>query len=995
MKIKRKFSAPTPVEDQIRWKVVPAQLDRKTGLTGDVEVPETWSQNAANILADLYLRKAGIPAETRTRLVKDGGGMLPFHGGDVAPRWLFPSVPTEGTTFGAETSVKQTFHRLAGAWTYHGWCAGHLTTDEDAQAFYDECYMMLALQIMAPNSPQWFNTGLWWAYGITGGDTGMWRVDPDDHRITDDGWPIAARVLNSYEYPQPHACFLTPTADDLVNEGGIMDTWGREARIFKHGSGSGVNPSVWRGKNEPLSGGGVASGLMGWLRIGDSAAGAISSGGTTRRAAKMVCLDDDHPELIEFIDWKLREEGKAAAMDVGSQLLRNYQSGARYEGIDIPRPMLDRLENGFEPEPLPAAWESEAMRTIDGQNSNNSIRATDRLILAIDHDEPWNLTARTSGETVKSVPAKELWDKICRAAWACADPGLIFHDTVNAWNTCAADGVIRTTNPCCEFHHLDGSACNLASLRLTAFLREDGEFDVAAYEHAARLTTIVLDISVTMASFPAREFAEGAYNYRTLGLGYMDLGGLLMRIALPYDSDAGRALAAALTAIMTGIAYLTSAEMAGDTRLGPFPRYAANREPTLAVMEKHRDATRVVPMPTEIGARAQAVWDIVILQGSISGFRNAQTTLIAPTGTISFVTDCDTSGIEPDYALVKHKQLAGGGTMKIVNRAVPTALRRLGYDDASVRGMVSGIEDGRPIDEFGLLERDRRIFDCVAELEPMAHVKMLAAIQPFLSGAASKTVNLPNDATVEDVSRVYHEAHRLGVKAIALYRDGSKLTQPLAAAKPRKEVVSPEQGQQPERLNKTTPPVTGAFARGRREPLPSRRKGETQKARVGGQTVYWRTGEYPDGRLGEIFIDLAGAGSTLDGFANCLAKIASIALQFGAPVSEVVDALLGIRFEPAGHVELHDRIKWCTSIVDLAARDLAITYDGREDLANVVRAVAIDSNAIVALDKRAIAVAEASGRTTGETCDRCGGLLVQTGTCKTCSDCGVPVGGCG
>jgi ribonucleoside-diphosphate reductase alpha chain len=528
-----------------------------------------------------------------------------------------------------------------------------------------------------------------------------------------------------------------------------------------------------------------------------------------------------------------------------------------------------------------------------------------------------------------------------------------------------------------------------------------------AYEHVARLFTVVLDISVSMASFPAEEFALGAWNYRTLGLGYADLGGLLMRLALPYDSDEGRALAAALTALMTAVAYRTSAEMAAE--LGPFPRWEANQIPFRVVMQKHREAVRNIGTSTdqvgEIVIRAQERWNHV--QMSAPSFRNAQTTLIAPTGTISFVLDCDTSGCEPDYALVKTKQLAGGrgAAMRIVNQAVPAALRQLGYDDSDIIDAEEWIKTRHELSGWPRLHpkyehKHLKVFQCVAELRPMAHVEMLAAIQPFLSGAASKTVNLPNGATVEDVSTIYREAWRRGVKAIALYRDGSKLTQPLAAAK--REIVdtsdTPEVGEEwfkkARRVEPKNPVVIEELRRGERESLPPRRRGETQKARVGGQTVYWRTGEYPDGRLGEVFIDLAGAGSTLDGFANSLAKIASIALQFGAPPEKVVDALLGVRFEPSGHVELHDRVKWCASIVDLVARDLGIAYCGREDLANVVAAVAVDSQReVVALDRRAIAVA--AGVPTGERCGHCGGPLVQTGTCRTCGDCGRSEGGCG
>lgn len=677
--------------------------------------------------------------------------------------------------------------------------------------------------------------------------------------------------------------------------------------------------------------------------------------------------------------------------------------------IQIPEQVRDRAAHGIEVEPYDIGWESEAIDTVSGQNSNNSVRITDEFYRRIDTDQDWHLVERTTGQIVKTVKARHAWNHLCLSAWASADPGIQNDDIIQMWHTCPNDGKINGSNPCSEYLFLDNTACNLASLRLTAFLGNDGdELDLGSYEHAARLWTIVLDISVSMASYPSLEVAEGSYNYRTLGLGYTDLGGLLMRMALPYDSDEGRALAAALTALMTGVAYRTSAEIAGE--LGPFPRWEANEHPFRAVMQKHYDA---IPIPSrrtdhpKIWKRAKEAWEAVVAARS---FRNAQATLIAPTGTISFVMDCDTTGIEPDYALVKHKNLAGGGSMRIVNRAIPDALRRLGtYDKQMIEKIVTTLETTGVLNLSAAT--DALVFACVADLEPMAHVKMVAAIQPFLSGAASKTINLPNSATVEDVSYVYRECHKLGVKAVALYRDASKLTQPLESAKSKLREDNPESAFQSndtgarekygqllhnaiaEAWKKNPPPDLSGLERGDREHLPARRRGFTDKARLGGQTFYLRTGEYEDGRLGEVFIDLAGAGSTLDGFANALAKMVSIALQFGAPLAEVVEALMGIRFEPSGFVELHDEIKQATSIPDFVGRDLAISYLDRQDLSQKVRMVAVETGeAIVALDRRAVVLAE--GRPTGETC-QCGGLLVQTGTCKTCLDCGTSSGGCG
>jgi len=1052
MKFERHFTTDSrPVADQIEWRTVDTLLDRRTGQRGPVEIPAHWSQNAADVLGDLYLRKAEVP---------QGGlhGVEDFDG----PDWLRPHKADDGIPTGREMSARQVFHRLAGAWTYHGWIEGYFRqrdvhgnpllwnrsdAEAQAQAFYDEVYWCLAHQIAVPNSPQFFNTGLWWAYGIEGPDCGMWRVMKSDDVFSVSLSPVQAiRVHSAYRYPQPHACLLTPTIDDLVNEGGIMDTWTREVRIFKNGSGSGINPSRWRGKGEKLSGGGTASGMMSFLRIGDAAAGATQSGGNNRRAAKMICVEADHPEISEFIDWKPREEYKAAAMYVGSQVLRDVYLGNASVGdpmTDFPQPMIDRLQNGFEPVILPTTWEGEAIRTVDAQNANTSVWATDRLMSASLTDAGWELRERTTGRVSSVISAKGLWEKICRAAWACGDPGLLFADTGNAWNTCAADGRIRTVNPCGEYWFLDATACLLASLNLVSFLRDDGSIDLEAYEHVTRLFTVVLDISVSMASFPAKEFAVGAWDYRTLGLGPMNLGGLLMRLALPYDSDEGRGIAAALQALMTGVAYRTSAEMAVE--LDAFPRWEVNASDMRRVLHNHREtllgtageyddlsirpydaiprAINQCDLVHQITDEASFVWNEVVRSPS---FRNAQVTLAAPTGTIHLLADCDTSGVEPDYALVKHKKLAGGGTMRIVNQSIEPALIRLGYDEDQRRWILLRVRDHGEVDgpETTLLPEHRSIFDCVAELRPMAHVLMVAAIQPFLSGGASKTVNLPNDATTEDVSLIYREAHRLGVKAISLYRDGSKLSQPLAKSAPKvtpqKPAVSeqwvaeiaalpdetidtsdiPEADQSWFKRAEYTPPAARdprgtELRRGEREQLPSKRLGYTQKSRIAGQAIYLRTGEYPDGRIGEIFLDLSGAGSTLDGFANSLAKMTSIALQFGAPAGAVVEALMGIRFEPAGFVELHDDVKSASSIPDLVGRSLAISYLGRDDLSQRVRMVSVETgDQVVALDRRAAAIA-AGGKLTGQTCTKCGGQTILTGTCWQCLDCWDSSGGCG
>ncbi|HEV7327487.1 MAG TPA: adenosylcobalamin-dependent ribonucleoside-diphosphate reductase, partial [Bosea sp. (in: a-proteobacteria)] len=694
-----------------------------------IEVPEAWSQVASDVLAQKYFRKAGVPAHSKKVEEND------------VPSFLWRSVPDEAALaklpeaerFGSEISSKQVFDRLAGCWTYWGWKGGYFSSEEDAHAFHDELRFMLASQMVAPNSPQWFNTGLHWAYGIDGPSQGHFYVDFKTGKLV--------KSKSSYEHPQPHACFIQGVQDDLVNEGGIMDLWVREARLFKYGSGTGSNFSMLRGEGEKLAGGGRSSGLMSFLKIGDRAAGAIKSGGTTRRAAKMVVVDVDHPDIETYIDWKVKEEQKVAALVAGSKIVQKAMKAVMKACVNC-----EAADDAcFDPEKNPALkreiklarkalvpdnyikrviqfakqgyteiqfdtydtdWDSEAYLTVSGQNSNNSVSLTDDFLRAVETDGDWNLVGRTTGKVTKTLKARDLWEKIGYAAWASADPGLHFNTTMNDWHTSPASGRIRASNPCSEYMFLDDTACNLASANLLQFYdREAKAFDVAGYEHLCRLWTIVLEISVTMAQFPSKEIAELSYEYRTLGLGYANIGGLLMTMGLGYDSDEGRALAGGLTAIMTGVAYATSAEMAGE--LGPFPGYKKNAQHMLRVIRNHRVAAhgqasgyeglQVTPVPLDhatlerlggssvtVSERAKASWDEALALGEKHGYRNAQSTVIAPTGTIGLVMDCDTTGIEPDFALVKFKKLAGGGYFKIINGAVPDALRALGYREADI-----------------------------------------------------------------------------------------------------------------------------------------------------------------------------------------------------------------------------------------------------------------------------------------------------------------------
>ncbi len=1039
----------------------------------NIEVPAEWSQVASDVIAQKYFRKAGVPS--RLKKVREKG----------VPEFLWRSVPDgDDVEFGGETSSKQVFDRLAGGWTYWGWKGGYFSSEEDARAYFDELRYMLATQRAAPNSPQWFNTGLHWAYGIDGPAQGHHYVDYKTGKLT--------KSDSAYEHPQPHACFIQSVSDDLVNDGGIMDLWVREARLFKYGSGTGTNFSHLRGEGEPLSGGGKSSGLMGFLKIGDRAAGAIKSGGTTRRAAKMVIVDADHPDIEDFIQWKVIEEQKVASIVAGSKMHEKMLNGIfaairEWDGLEadayepskndglkkaireakkvaIPetyiKRVLDYAKQGHTSIEFPTYdtdWDSEAYSSVSGQNSNNSIRVTNAFLHAVEKDADWELINRTDGRVAKTVKARDLWEKVGHAAWACADPGIQFHDTVNDWHTCPEDGEIRGSNPCSEYMFLDDTACNLASLNLLTFLK-DGAFQAEDYMHACRLWTLTLEVSVMMAQFPSKEIAQRSYDYRTLGLGYANIGGLLMNMGYGYDSDEGRALCGSLTAIMTGVAYATSAEIASE--LGPFPGFDKNREHMLRVMRNHRTAAQgkatgyeglaVPPVPLDLkncpDARltdlAAGAWDEALELGEKFGYRNAQATVIAPTGTIGLVMDCDTTGIEPDFALVKFKKLAGGGYFKIINRSVPAALEGLGYTSAQIEEIVSyavghgtignapginhtsltghgfgpnelakvdaalesafdvrfvfnqwtlgeefctgvlGIPAAKLNDPtFDLLrhlgftkadieaandhvcgtmtlegaphlkEEHYHIFDCANPcgkkgkryLSVDSHIRMMAAAQSFISGAISKTINMPNDATIEDCQKAYELSWSLGVKANALYRDGSKLSQPLAAALVEDDDEAAEilESGSPQEKAVTLAEkivekvVIKEVVKSHRTKMPQRRKGYTQKAVVGGHKVYLRTGEYEDGNLGEIFIDMHKEGAGFRAMMNNFAIAVSVGLQYGVPLEEFVDAFTFTKFEPAGMVQGNDSIKNATSILDYVFRELAVSYLDRTDLAHV------------------------------------------------------------
>ncbi len=1090
MRIERRFTkdGQSPYAE-IEFRLTTSEIKNPDGSVvfrlDHVEVPEFWSQVAADVLAQKYFRKAGVPA----RLKKVEENSVPsFLWRSVADEAALALLP-EAERMVGETSAKQVFDRLAGTWTYWGWKGGYFDSENDAQFFFDEIRAMLALQMCAPNSPQWFNTGLHWAYGIDGPSQGHFYVDFKTGELT--------KSETAYEHPQPHACFIQSISDDLVNEGGIMDLWVREARLFKYGSGTGSNFSRLRGEGEKLSGGGKSSGLMSFLKIGDRAAGAIKSGGTTRRAAKMVVVDADHPDIENYIDWKVKEEQKVAALVTGSKINQKHlravlKACVNCEGSGddcfspdknpalkreiklarksfVPDNIIQRViqfaRQGYTDIEFPiydTDWDSEAYLTVSGQNSNNSVRITDEFLKAVESDREWDLTWRNRKGIAKTVKARALWEKIGYAAWACADPGLQYHTTINDWHTCPASGDIRASNPCSEYMFLDDTACNLASLNLLTFRDEKTKaFDVEGYEHGVRLWTLVLEISVMMAQFPSKEIALLSYEFRTLGLGYANIGGLLMSSGIPYDSDQGRAIAGALTAIMTGVSYATSAEMAA--KLGTFPGYAKNRDPMLRVIRNHKKAAygersgydRVSQPPVPLDGvscpdqrlveHARRAWDRALALGEEHGYRNAQATVIAPTGTIGLVMDCDTTGIEPDFALVKFKKLAGGGYFKIINRAVPEALRTLGYSEAEIAEIevyavghgtlsnapginhttlkakgftndaISLVEKALPTafdikfafnkwtlgEEFcrsalgvspidlasptfdllahmGFTKREidaanihvcgamtvesaphlkaehYPVFDCANPcgrtgkryLSVESHIRMMAAAQPFISGAISKTINMPNEASVEDCKSAYMLSWKLALKANALYRDGSKLSQPLQS-----QLIADEADEDDaveSFIEKSAPARTAALAERivervvermvvlrEREKMPHRRKGYTQKAVVGGHKVYLRTGEYDDGRIGEIFIDMHKEGAALRSFINNFAIAVSLGLQYGVPLEEYVDAFTFTRFEPAGPVQGNDSIKYATSILDYVFRELAVSYLSRFDLAHV------------------------------------------------------------
>lgn len=1135
----------------------------------NVLVPKHWSQVATDILAQKYFRKAGVPAKTKK--ISEKG----------IPEWLQASVPdkkamaeiSEIKHYGYENDGRQVFHRMAGTWTYWGWKYKYFDSEEDCKAFYDELTYMLAMQMAAPNSPQWFNTGLNWAYGITGPPQGHFYVEPHTGELKESE--------DAYTHGQVHACFIQSIADELVSDGGIMDLWLREARLFKYGSGTGTNFSDIRGKGEKLSGGGYSSGLMSFLEIGDRAAGAVKSGGSTRRAAKMVIVDADHPEIEAYIKWKVIEEQKVASLVAGSGIIERHLNDI-FRACYNPEYIKDKIgeadpydyknnmvlaaaikkardchvpdnyilkvislaKMGYREIEFPlysTDWDSAAYHTVSGQNSNNTVRVTNEFMEAVEGDKDWNLYGRIekikarkenrNPEAMKSIKAKDLWEDIAYGAWSCADPGLQFHTTINEWHTCPEDGEIRASNPCSEYMFLDNTACNLASLNLLHFYdRENHKFNIDEFRYAVRLWTIVLEISVLMSQSPSKEIAELTHKFRTLGLGYANLGSLVMVMGLPYDSSETRAVAAAITAIMHMKSYATSSEMAKE--LGAFSCYEKNKNHMLRIIRNHRRCVYNTPFeefekisikpvsidsdscPEDLLKAAKEDADIALSLGEAHGYRNAQVTVLAPTGTIGLVMDCDTTGVEPDYALVKFKKLAGGGYFKIINQSIPPALKKLGYSTEEIEDIIkyvkgSGTLSGAPFInpdtlkekgftdealeklaralpgafdlrfvlnqwtlgkdfckslgfsekelnslEFNMLksldftEEEIRsandyvngtmtiegsphlskehyaVFDTANKcgrkgtrfIKTEGHLLMLAAVQPFISGGISKTVNLPYDATVEDMKNVYMTSWKLALKANALYRDGSKLSQPLSTVVDESTFADIQDICSEKNIHKKVDKIEKIIRYiGERKRLPNRRTGYTQKAKVAGHTVYLRTGEFENGQLGEIFIDMHREGAAFRSLMNCFAISISLGLQHGVPLEEFVDAFVFTRFEPNGIVSGNDYVKMTTSVIDYIFRDLAITYMDRFDLAHVqydpqnLRGTELsspnnmqrhrkgnerdentreDNIAEEKVSENKFKIARLQGYT-GDICGACGSLtMTRNGTCLKCMTCG-------
>jgi ribonucleoside-diphosphate reductase alpha chain len=1008
LSIKRCFTSPDcdPL-DEIEYE---RRNSRIVEPNGDVifelknlEVPKSWTQLATDILASKYCRRAGVPQT------------------------------------GYETSARQVVHRIASTIRTFGQEQDYFNSSEDAESFESELSYILMNQHGAFNSPVWFNVGLFHKYNIKGnGGNYYWDSDTNTIKETND----------SFSHPQGSACFINSVNDDLMS---IFELVKTEAKLFKFGSGTGTNFSCLRSKQEKLSGGGTSSGLLSFLEVLDKGAAATKSGGTTRRAAKMVILDVDHPEILDFINWKVHEENKAKLLIKHGGYIADF--------------------NG------------EAYKTVSGQNSNNSVRVVDEFMQAVENKGEWSTRYRTTGAIAETHKAEHIMNSVCEAAWSTADPGLQFHDTVNRWHTCPNTAPINASNPCSEYMFIDNSACNLASVNLLKYLHEDGTFEVEKFRHTCEILLISQEILVDLSSYPTEKIAQNSHDFRPLGLGYANLGTLLMVKGIPYDSEEGRAIAGAITSIMTGHAYRVSAQIASVK--GAFNGFSNNRDPMLRVMQMHRDAVENIDeevCPDYLLEAAREDWDSAIELGKISGYRNAQATVLAPTGTIGLLMDCDTTGIEPDFSLVKWKKLAGGGYFKIINQSLPRALKNLGYGSDEILDIISyvlghdsinhaphinpdmlrdkgfsedeideacnDIEQNKILNEYtrhinpdhlrqkGFSETQIQealyyingtetvegaphldpahysVFDTANKcgigerfIEPMGHVKMMAAVQPFISGAISKTVNLPNESTIEDIRDIYIQAWKLGLKAIAMYRDGSKGSQPLSSSSKSSDSDKEEKKISIDSETLIQEALKEIVHRGEKISLPGKRKGFNYAATIGGHKIFFRTGEYENGELGEIFIDMFKAGASYKSLLNCFAVAVSLGLQYGVPLEKFVEKFIYTRFDPSGFTD-HPNVRNATSVLDFIFRVLAIDYLNRNDLAQIQSTHADDTAYDVAKDiKERSEVRQHQEKQANELdnflsemdsdappCDICGHLTVRNGACFKCLNCGNSLG---
>ncbi len=907
--------------DEIEWEHRKAIIRNDKGEvvfeSDDVEVPKSWSTLATNVVASKYFYGA--------------------RGSEIR-----------------EKSVRQLIHRVARTIADWGWRDGYFASAEDAETYYQELAHICVNQYGAFNSPVWFNVGLHQVYGLTSHNKASYYWNATAGRVE--------RALDSYQHPQASACFIQSVADTMED---IMRLASAEAMLFKYGSGTGTDLSTLRSSCEKLSGGGAPSGPLSFMRVFDQVAAVIKSGGKTRRAAKMQSLRVDHPDIMEFIMCKVKEEQKAHAL-----------IKAGYDG----------------------SFNGEAYASVMFQNANLSVRVTDDFMHAVQAGTAWHTRAVTTGEIVSELDARNtVMQAIAEAAHACGDPGLQYDSTINRWHTCPRSGRINASNPCSEYMFLDNSACNLASINLMKFADAQQDFDLRAFQHVVRILIIAQDILVDNGSYPTPEIAENSHRFRPLGLGYANLGALIMSLGKPYDSDAGRAFAGAVTALLTGYAYATSAEIA--TIKGTFEEYAPNADPMLTVIGMHREAVDHIDSDESVEAMLQAsrqIWEQVLEQGRRHGFRNAQVTVLAPTGTIGFMMDCDTTGVEPDIALVKYKQLADGGMFKLVNRTLATALRRLDYTAEQVAAIIQHVDEKDTIETApGLHPEHLAIFDCAFKpqqgsrcIDYHAHLKMMAAVQPFLSGAISKTINMSSSATRDEIIQVFIEGWKLGLKAVAIYRDGSKGIQPVSLSKSS---ADEEAGSGTEALMASKP-----F----RRRMPATRRSITHKFEVAGHQGYLTVGLYEDGCPGELFIVMAKEGSTVGGIMDAFGTAISMCLQYGVPANTLIEKFTHSRFEPSGYTK-NPEIPYAKSLVDYIFRWLAITFPDDQnrslqslpfpDTASVSDAAATAPTGVVEegsqLDKMHKGFQEDA-----PVCDQCGAITVRNGSCYRCFVCGNSMG---